>query len=119
MAIATPSFPKEDPHPQFKPTQYLHKLICPICLDIVQSPVHLLCDHVVCTQCCCKHIRYSSSLHCPCCNRNPLTTEAISTPSPLFLSLLNESVVVCSRKCGNMVMLQDYRYHLYTAKHTT
>ncbi len=43
-----------------------------------------------------------------------VTSEAISTPSPWFMSLLNEFVVVCIHKYVNTVKLQDYQYHLHS-----
>ncbi len=79
---------------------------------MVQTPVHLLCDNTICALCCCKHIQYSYSLQCPCYNRHMLSSKTISTPSLLFLSLLSESIVMCYRKCGNVVKLQDYTAHL-------
>ena len=109
-----PPPPNEDPHPQFVPTSLVDKLTCPICLDIVQRPVKLMCDHTVCAHCCCKNIQITCSLQCLCCYRHVLSSGTISPPSPLFLSLLNESVVVCIRKCGNMVKLPDYSNHLDT-----
>ena len=109
---SSPLPPTEDPHPQFITTSFTEKLICTICLDVVRTPVHLYCDNTVCAHCCCKHIQTSYSLQCPCCSRHALSSETISTPSPLFQSLLNESIVVCYRKCGNMVKLQDYTQHL-------
>ena len=112
-AIAPPPPPTEDPHPQFIPTSLINKLTCPICLDVVRSPVHLSCDHTVCAHCCSKHIQVSYSLQCPCCYRHTLSSATISTPSAFFLSLLNDSIIVCIRKCGNMVKLQDYHHHLH------
>ncbi len=110
---SSPHTPSADCHPQFVHTSVTEKLICPICLDVVRAPVHLYyCDNTVCAYCCCTHIQTSSSLKCPCCNRHALNSETISTPSPLFQSLLSESIVVCYRKCGNMVKLQDYNQHL-------
>ncbi len=56
---------------------------------------------------------FNTATHCYAhCNRHTLSSETISTPSPLFLSLLSESIVVCYRKCGNMMKLQDYTAHL-------
>ncbi len=112
MSSSLPPSPSEDPHPQFIVTSVTEKLVCSICLDVVQTPVNLLCDNTVCALCCCKHIQHRYSLQCPCCNRHTLSSETISTPSPLFLSLLSESIVVCYRKCGNMMKLQDYTAHL-------
>ncbi len=109
---SSPHTPSADCHPQFVHTSVTEKLIYPICLDVVRAPVHLYCDNTVCAYCCCTHIQTSSSLKCPCCNRHALNSETMSTPSPLFQSLLSESIVVCYRKCGNMVKLQDYNQHL-------
>ena len=101
-----------DSHPQFIHTSFTDKLICPVCLDVVWAPVHLHCDNTICAHCCCKHIQISSSLQCPCCNKHSHSSETISAPSALFQSLLGESIVVCYRKCGNKVKLQDYTPHL-------
>ena len=111
-AIAPPPPPNEDPHPQFIPTSLINERTCPICLDIVRSPVHLSCDHTVCVHCCSKHMQVSYSLQCPCCYRHTLSSITISITSAFFLSLLNDSIV-CIRKCGNMVKLQDYHHHLH------
>ncbi len=111
--LALPPPPAEDPHPQLIPTSLTAKLTCCIRLDVVQSPVQLLCGHTVCAHCCCTHIQTSYSLQCPCCHRHSLSSKTISAPSKLFLSLLNELVVVCHRKCGNSVKLQNYNQHLH------
>ncbi len=111
-SLASPPLITEDPHPQFSPTTLTKKLTCPICLDVVQSPVNLSCDHTVCASCCLKHIQTSYYLQCPCCHRHKLNSSTITPPSSLFQSLLNESLVTCYRQCGSMVKLQDYRQHL-------
>ena len=111
-AISPPPPPNEDPNPQFVHTSLTDKLTCSICCEVVRSPVQLSCEHTICSHCCCKSIQVAYSLQCPCCYSHTLSSKTISSPSPLFMSLLNESVVSCIRKCGKMVKLQDYSHHL-------
>ena len=111
-SIAPLAPPSEDPNPQFVSSSVLNKLLCSICCEIVRSPIHVSCGHTICSDCCCKSIQITYTLNCPCCYTHSLSSATINSPSPLFMSLLNESVVTCIRSCGKMVKLQDYRHHL-------
>ena len=42
-------------------------LVCPICMEVLQSPVELPCGQHVCSACCKKHIVFSGQTRCPCC----------------------------------------------------
>ena len=57
-------------------------------------------------------IQSTCSLNCPCCNDHTLNSETILPPSQLLMSLLNDLVVSCTKKCGSVVKLANYGYHL-------
>ena len=108
-AIAPPPPPNEDPHPQFVPTSLVDKLTCRICLDIVQRPVQLI-PYSMCPLLLQKytdHLFFTVPMLLQTCAQQ-------WNYFPTLTSLLNESVVACIRKCGNMVKLQDYSNHLDT-----
>ena len=110
-SVAPPALPG-DPQPQFVPSSTTEKLICPICLDVLNRPVELSCDHIICCSCCCTAIQSTRSLNCPCCRDHTLSSETILSPSHLLMSLINDLVVTCIRKCGNIVKLEKYGEHL-------
>ncbi len=66
---------------------------------------------MVCANCCCQAIQATCSLKCPCCY-DTLSSSAISSPSALLHSLLNDVLVKCIRKCGKTVKVQHYQHHL-------
>ena len=97
-----------DPQPQFVPCSITKKLTCSICLGVVNRPVEFSCEHIICCDCCCMAIQSTCSLNCPCCNDHTLSSETILPPSQLLISLLNDLVVSCTKKCGRLVKLANY-----------
>ncbi len=93
-------------------TSLTDKISCCICCEVVRNPVQLSCGQTICCDCCCKSIQYAYSLQCPCCYGHTLSSKTISSPSPLLISILDESIVLCIRRCGKMVQFQDYSNHL-------
>ena len=111
-SLAPSILPNEDPHPNFVSSSVLNKLLCCICYEVAASPISLSCGEIICSHCCCKSIQISYTLKCPCCFSHSLSTETISSPSHLFMSLLTESPVSCIRGCGKTIKLEDYQRHL-------
>ena len=111
-SITPPPLPSEDPDPQFLSSSLTKKLTCPICLGIVNRPVQLFCERIICSGCCCKAIQHAYSVKCPCCNDHILSSSTVYPPSPLLLSLLSDLMLSCIRKCGKAVKLQHYEKHL-------
>ncbi len=105
--------PPEDPYPTFSMSSVTSQLTCCICLRLLNTPVQLICDHLVCASCLCESIRTSyTSLQCPCCDQHTLQHSTISRPSNVILSLLEDVVVPCCRNCNNVVKVKDYGRHL-------
>ena len=111
QSTAQSTLPSEDPYPIYKFSPLTEKLTCPICLGLLNRPIQLLCKQVVCATCCCQAIELSYSLKCPCCYDHHLSSVNVSLPSTFLLSVLNEVVVTCVRKCGKEVKVQHYEQH--------
>ena len=50
-------------------------LLCPLCLEVLDQPTELACNNLVCVNCCCKWIKRSGTVSCPCCYYHSLTTS--------------------------------------------
>ena len=109
IKLITPPLPLEDQNPHFISTPLTKKLTCSVCSGIVNRPVQLSCECIVCSDCCCKAIQTTYS---PCCTEHTLSSSTIHPPSPLLMSLVNDFLISCVRKCGKTVKLQKYEKHL-------
>ncbi len=63
-------------------------LACPLCLKVLDQPVELACDALVCASCCCKWIEMSGGVMCPCCYRHELDNLTVGLPSTVVRDLL-------------------------------
>ena len=91
----------------------LKELYCPICCDILQSPVELVdCRAVVCAECCCSWLQHCDETSCPCCYSDHLKDFSTVRPaSKLVLSLLGGLCVICGECCRH-VRMKDYSQHI-------
>lgn len=113
-AIAPTSLiPEEDPTPEYHGS-LAENMCCPICVAILDRPLQLPCGAVVCLTCCCKWIQYSPTLACPCCYGHQLERSTTLQPPSLVTSLLESLLVHCTKKCGKLVKLREYKLHLNT-----
>ncbi len=84
MSIDTTVMPSQDSNPTcFNPSSHADTLTCCICLGLLNRPVQLSCDNLICANCCCESIPQSHSLDCPCCNTHTLSQSTISKPSAI------------------------------------
>ncbi len=113
-SIAPPShILEEDPKPQYHTSgSAMDKLCCSICTYFLNQPLQISCGAVVCLDCCCKWIRYSSSLSCPCCHNHSLGRSTLNSPSPLIISLLDDLLIKCKTDCMKIIHAFHYRAHL-------
>jgi len=113
MSIESVSMPTQDPSPScFRPSPQTQKLTCCICLSLLNRPVQLSCDSLICVNCCCDAIRMSYSLDCPCCYNHTLSQSTVSRPSAIVLSFLSEVMVSCMKGCNKAVRVHNYEQHL-------
>ena len=90
------------------------ELHCPICCDILQSPLELVvCRAVVCAKCCCSWLTHCKNTSCPCCFGDHLQEDfsTVRPASQLLPSLLESLCVVCG-ECGGHVRLKVYSQHV-------
>ena len=112
--LAPPSLlPDEDQAPSYDPTQaYGPHLCCPVCWTVLDRPVELSCGAVICLDCCCRWIQVAQHLSCPCCYSHSLSSTSLQKPSRFLIALLEDLPVICSRGCGKVVKLLEYKSHL-------
>ncbi len=76
MSIDTTVMPSQNANPTcFNPSSHTDTLTCCICLGLLNRPVQLSCDNLICANCCCESIRQSHSLDSPCCNTHTLSDD--------------------------------------------
>ena len=117
QAIAPPSFVlAHHTHPRIceeHQTIDLNELCCPICCEVLNSPVELIdCQATVCADCCCSWLQHCQVTSCPCCYSDHLQDFSTVRPaSQLVLSLLGSLCVICG-ECMGHVRLETYSQHV-------
>lgn len=86
-------------------------VVCPLCTDILDRPIQLSCDRMVCLGCVIKWIQISGQLTCPCCFDHSLNSDHIKRPSTFTMDILGSLLVVC-QVCTRSVQTQHYSKHL-------
>ena len=82
--------PQDDPEPiLFECATTTTEPLCPICTQILDRPIQLVCGTIICLRCCVSWIQYHHPpLSCPCCYFQ-LDSAHIRPPPPLVLSLVD------------------------------
>ncbi len=98
MSIDTTVMPSQDYNPTcFNPSSHTNTLTCCICLGLLNRPVQLSCDNLICANCCCESIRQSHSLDCPCCNTHTLSRHCFT---------------ISSEDANQAIKVHNYEHHL-------
>lgn len=87
--------------------------LCPLCMEVLDKPLELPCDMMVCLKCLTKWIQLSGKLTCPCCFDHPLNSDHLKSPSNITMSILGSMQVVCD-VCTKSVQAKNYTKHLAT-----
>ena len=85
--------------------------ICPVCTEVLERPLELTCDRMVCLGCLVQWIQVSSQLACPCCHGNRFDSTHFRTPSAITMGVLGSLSVTC-QVCNRVVQAQHYSQHL-------
>ena len=100
-------------HPSLAPIQLLsaiEELQCPICFDVLQQPIQLLCDRFVCATCLIEWV-HLAAVHCPCCYTTlPLECAHIKPASKMVQLLLHDVMVLCTL-CERSIKAIEYDTH--------
>ena len=86
------------------------EILCPVCMDIVDQPLDLLCGNLVCLHCCVGWVTSSARQDCLCCY-NCLLHHA-RAPSRLTMTMIGSQLVECPRGCNRIVKLEYYQSHV-------
>ena len=59
----------------------LQGIHCDICMEILEQPIQLECDHLVCLHYCCTWLEVSHAKSCPCCSCSDLQPNHTTSSS--------------------------------------
>ena len=76
--------------------------ICPKCQCILNQPLLLKCQHIICLSCCTGHFQDNLMPTCPACNIM-LSPEDISCPPPIILHALQSLRIRCPGTCSRHI----------------
>ena len=89
-------------------------LICPICIEGLEDPLHAvsICDHCFCSSCIREYLnKKGNCIQCPVCNRGPITPEKLQT-SRLLVAILEKLEVRCDGEgCDEVMTFEVYKRH--------
>lgn len=85
-------------------------LECPLCCCVVNQPVELACNSLVCAACCCRWIEHKGGVECPCCHSHQLGTDTVKCPSPVVTELIGGMRVQCTN-CAQTTTAAQYAAH--------
>ena len=89
----------------------LDHLRCPLCFDILDQPLELICNAFICAKCLKAWLVESADVQCPCCyNHKPLAPSHFKAASNLVLDLLGDVVVHCVL-CSRDMKASSYQGH--------
>lgn len=91
-------------------------LECMVCNNILCQPVQFACNNVVCSSCCLQWVQTSPKPCCPCCYgdyEHLLTSDSISTPPKVLISLLENLLITCN-KCEQTIRAGDHTSHIHS-----
>ena len=103
-------------YPPGLPPQYsgVHSsLKCCVCLEVLNHPVLLHCNELVCGPCCSQWVAVSGGVSCPCCHGCCMDTEGVREPPSAVMYMLGGLTLSCKEaqylrhlksKCGTDVL---------------
>ena len=101
-------------HPPGSTPEYtgVHEsLVCCICLEVLNQPILLPCNELVCGPCCSYWVAVSKTASCPCCYSDAITSEGVYPPPSAVLDLLGGLILSCI-KCKQQVKAAQFLTHL-------
>ena len=87
-------------------------IVCPVCLDILSSPVQGPCEHAYCANCVTRHLREKPATlqsKCPVCNQ-AINFSTLQKIPRILQNLIREAKVKC-RTCGTAVEFDGLKSH--------
>ncbi|XP_062569089.1 TNF receptor-associated factor 5-like [Saccostrea cucullata] len=84
--------------------------ICKLCHKVFLNPVSSSCKHLFCNNCIQKRFQYETLKHCPICKTK--FTDKLTQPSNEFKLKLLQLRIMCSNKCGKVVLLGELPDHV-------
>ena len=72
-------------------------LQCHLCLSVLDQPVDLGCDILVCASCCIQRLKVSDDATCPVCSNHNLSECNVRASSAVIINVLSTLKVSCTQ----------------------
>ena len=105
-----PRFIDSQDEVEYTSSEQMANLLCPLCCGVLDQPVELACDRLVCASCCCRWIEVSGEVGCPCCYDHHLDHLTVRRPTAVIYDLLGSMKLSCSN-CHRTATAQQYKLH--------
>ena len=105
------------PHSFFPPglpPQHINaptSLVCNVCLDVLNQPILLPCNELVCGLCYTQWVAVSGKTSCPCCFNCQMGRQEIREPPTAVMDMLGSLTIKCTN-CHNSVKATRYLSHM-------
>ena len=86
-------------------------LVCCVCMEVLNRPVLLPCNELVCGPCLLQWVANTGAISCPCCYGCPIDTQGVCRPSSAVMQMLARLTLTC-RMCQQPVEATHYLKHL-------
>ena len=101
-------------YPPGLPPQYsdVHSsLICCVCLEVLNRPILLPCNELVCGPCCSQWVAVSGGVSCPRCHGCFMEGQGVREPPYAVMQILGGLTLSC-KECHQPVQAAQYLDHL-------
>lgn len=88
-----------------------NSLKCPVCLEVLNRPILLPCNELVCGPCCSQWVAVSGRASCPCCYSCCMDSQKVREPPYAVIQMLSGLMLSCN-KCQQPVQAAKYLQHL-------
>ena len=86
-------------------------LKCCLCLEVLNQPILVPCNQLVCGPCCSQWVAVSDRASCPCCYSACFESDQIRPPPQTVMEVLGSLTLSCD-KCQKQVKAVRYLQHL-------
>jgi hypothetical protein len=88
-----------------------NSLFCCVCLEVLNRPVLLPCNELVCGPCLSQWVAISGGRSCPCCHSCQIESQGVHAPPSAVMQMLGSLMLTC-KSCRQPVQATHYLKHL-------
>ncbi|XP_070548414.1 uncharacterized protein [Ptychodera flava] len=98
-------------HPEIFEDTISSEFLCPICKEVLDAPVQIVCGHVFCGECLCEWVLAATTvINCPICRFEMKSSSCIIKVAIPFTTCLGEKLLTC-KSCQDTLPLSQLKSH--------